>query len=61
MSELHLELTCMLEAGIDLWDRDEAYDYACEHDFELAAVCINNYPDDYFGFIESWFYDEVAV
>lgn len=55
MSELHIELTEMLEVGVDLWNRAEAFGYACEHDFELAAICINDYPDDYLGFIASWF------
>ncbi|MDY5133607.1 cell division protein [Actinotignum urinale] len=61
MSELHIELTEMLEAGVDLWNRAEAFGYACEHDFELAATCINDYPDDYLGFIASWFDQEVTA
>lgn len=61
MSELHIELTEMLEAGVDLWNRAEAFGYACEHDFELDATCINDYPDDYLGFIASWFNQEVAA
>ena len=55
MSELHLELTELYEAGINLTDIDEAYSAACNRDMELAAACIRDYPSDYLRFVEGWF------
>ena len=55
MSELHLELTELYEAGINLTDIDETYSAACNRDMELAAACIRDYPSDYLDFVKSWF------
>ena len=55
MSELHLELTELSEAGINLTDTGEAYSAACNRDTELAAACIRHYPSDYLDFAKSWF------
>lgn len=55
MSELHLELTELSEAGINLTDTGEAYSAACERGLTLAAVCIRDYPSDYLDIVESWF------
>lgn len=55
ISELHLELTELPKAGINLTDIDEAYSAACERGLTLAAVCIRDYPSDYLDFVKSWF------
>lgn len=59
MSELHLQLTELLEAGTDMWDIDEAYMAACERDFELAATCIHDHPREYLRIIEAWFLQDL--
>lgn len=58
MSELHLELTELSEAGINLNDIDEAYSAACERGLTLAAACIRDYPSEYLRFVKSWFHTE---
>ena len=59
MSELHLELAELLDVGVDMWDRDEVYDAACERDFDLAATCIHDHWRDYVAFIEAWFLEDL--
>lgn len=62
ISELHLELTELLESGIDLEDLEETYRKARERGSELTAECICHYPDDYLEIIRAWFEDlEVAA
>ena len=60
ISELHLELTELYEAGINLSDIDEAYSAACERGLELAAACIRHYPSDYLDFVKSWFHTDCS-
>lgn len=55
ISELHLELTELSEAGINLTDTAKAYSAACERGLTLAAACIRDYPSDYLRFVKSWF------
>lgn len=62
ISELHLELAELLEAGIDLEDLEETYRNARERKSHLTAECIRRYPDDYLEIIRVWFEDgEVAA
>lgn len=62
ISELHLELVELLEAGIDLEDLEGTYRNARERGSNLVAGCICRYPDDYLEIIRAWFGDgEVAA
>lgn len=62
VSELHLELVELLEAGIDLENLEETYRKARGRGAELVAECICRYPDDYLEIIRAWFEDlEVAA
>ena len=62
ISELHLELAELLEAGIDLENLEETYRKARERGAELVAGCICRYPGDYLEIIRAWFGDgEVAA
>lgn len=58
ISELHLELVELLQAGVDLEDLEETYRKACERGDRLTAECIRRYPDEYLEIIRSWFEDE---
>lgn len=61
ISELHLELVELLEAGIELEDLEETYRKARERGSNLVAECICRFPDDYLEIIRAWFEDlEVA-
>ena len=55
ISELHLELTELLEAGIELENLEETYRKAREWGSGLVAECIRHYPEDYLKIIRSWF------
>lgn len=62
ISELHLELAELLEAGIDLENLEETYRKARERGANLVTECIRRYPDDYLKIIRAWFEDlEVAA
>ncbi|MGK0541673.1 hypothetical protein [Propionimicrobium lymphophilum] len=62
ISELHLELVELLEAGIELENLEETYRKARERGSELVAECIRRYPGDYLEIIRAWFEDlEVAA
>lgn len=62
ISELHLELAELLEAGIEPENLEETYRKARERGSHLTAECIRRYPDDYLEIIRAWFEDgEVAA
>lgn len=62
ISELHLELAELLEAGIELENLEETYRNARKRGAELVAGCIRRYPEDYLEIIRAWFEDlEVAA
>ena len=62
ISELHLELVELLEAGIELENLEETYQKARKRGSNLVTECICRYPDDYIEIIWAWFEDgEVAA
>lgn len=62
ISELHLELAELLEAGIEPENLEETYRNARERGSNLVTECIRRYPDDYLKIIRAWFGDgEVAA
>lgn len=62
ISELHLELSELLQAGVDLEDLEETYRKACERGDRLTAECIERYSEDYLKIVAAWFEDaEVAA
>lgn len=55
MSELHNEISEMLEAGINIWDVEEALDIAHQWGFSLVAGAIEHDPPSYWRLVDSWF------
>ena len=55
MSELHLELDELLEAGINIWDIEEALHVATQWGFPLVAGAISHDQDGYLAFVDCWF------
>ncbi|MBS6620440.1 MAG: cell division protein [Varibaculum cambriense] len=47
MSDLHIEISEMLEAGINIWDIEEALDIARKWNFSLVAGAIEHDPHGY--------------
>lgn len=55
MSDLHIEISEMLEAGINIWDVEEALDIARKWNFSLVAGAIEQDATGYLQLVESWF------
>lgn len=55
MSDLHIEISEMLEAGINIWDVEEALDIARKWNFPLVAGAIGHDATGYLQLVESWF------
>lgn len=55
MSDLHIEISEMLEAGIKIWDIEEALDIARKWNFSLVAGAIEHDPHGYLRLVDSWF------
>ncbi|MEW6866868.1 cell division protein [Trueperella pyogenes] len=58
MSELHLELTELAEAGVDLWDTTGVLAAAQKLGYPLAEAAVLADPYGYLDFIEHWFTPE---
>lgn len=61
MSELHLEITELTEAGINVFDADETYRYATAHNYRLVAGVIEHDLAGYLGFVNAWFNTRCAA
>lgn len=55
MSDLHIEISEMLEAGINIWDVEEAHEIARKWNFPLVTGAIEHDPHGYLRLVESWF------
>ncbi|MGJ9482414.1 cell division protein [Actinotignum sp. GS-2025e] len=55
MSELHLEITELAEAGVNIFNTDETYRYAKVHGYRLVAGVIEHDRAGYLGFVNAWF------
>lgn len=55
MSDLHIEISEMLEAGINIWDVEEAHDIARKWNFSLVAGAIEHDTTSYLQLVQSWF------
>lgn len=55
MSELHLEITELAEAGINIYNTSQTYRYATAHDYRLVAGAIEYDRAGYLGFVNAWF------
>ena len=55
MSDLNIEISEMLEAGINIWDIEEALDIARKWNFSLVAGAIEHDPHGYLRLVDSWF------
>ncbi|AIG64774.1 cell division protein (plasmid) [Corynebacterium atypicum] len=55
MSDLHIEISEMLEAGINIWDVEEALDIARKWNFPLVAGAIEHDATGYLQLVEFWF------
>lgn len=55
MSDLHIEISEMLEAGTNIWDIEEALDIARKWNFSLVAGAIEHDPHGYLRLVDSWF------
>ncbi|MDY5133426.1 hypothetical protein [Actinotignum urinale] len=61
ISELHLELVELLQAGVDLEDLEATYRQACQRGAHLTAECIERYPEDYLKIVAAWFEDAAVA
>lgn len=61
MSELHLEITELIEAGINVRNTHEALREARARGYRLVAGVIEHDPNSFLQFVAAWFDEEVAA
>lgn len=61
MSELHLEITELFEAGISVHNTHEALREARARGYRLVVRVIEHDPKSFLQFVASWFDAEVAA
>lgn len=61
MSELHLEITELIDAGVNIYDTSETYRYATAHGYQLIAGVIGHDRAGYLGFVNAWFNTRCAA
>lgn len=61
MSELHLEITELIEAGINVHNTHDTLREARARGYRLVARVIEHNPNSFLKFVASWFDEEVAA
>lgn len=61
MSELHIEIGELIEAGTNIYDTDEAYREAKVRGYRLIPRLIERDPNGFLGLVSSWFDGEEVV
>lgn len=61
MSELHIEIGELIEADINIYDTDEAYQEAKARGYRLIPRLIEHDPNGYLDLVSSWFDGERVV
>lgn len=61
MSELHLEITELIEVGINVYNTHEALREARARGYRLVVRVIEHDPHGFLQFVASWFDEEVAA
>ncbi|MBH5299860.1 cell division protein [Corynebacterium silvaticum] len=61
MSELHLEITELIEAGINVHNTHDTLREARVRGYRLVVRVIEYDPNSFLQFVASWFGEEVAA
>ncbi|CAB0855355.1 hypothetical protein FRC0360_00749 [Corynebacterium diphtheriae] len=61
MSELHIEISELIAAGVNVYDPEETLRDAITLGYQLVVCVIEHDPTCFLSFVAAWFSEEVAA